>query len=74
MCTYPAFTMFEEVIYIIYLHTQTYTHSMGMESRITTGCEIKLQNTKQTSEYNSYFKFNIQLNSSTAEFTLSRSM
>jgi hypothetical protein len=40
--TYPAYTMFEEVIYIIYLHTQTYTHSMDLESRITIGCEIKL--------------------------------
>jgi len=45
---------------------------MDLESRMTIGCEIKLKNTKQTGEYNSYFKGNIQLNSSTAELTLSR--
>jgi len=48
--------MFEEVIYIIYLHTQTYTHSSDLESRMTIGCEIKLQIQKKTGEYNSYFK------------------
>jgi len=53
-------------------HKQTYTHSMDLESRMAIGCEKKLQNTKQTGEYNSYFKGNIQLNSSTTELTLSR--